>query len=228
MSMPLLYSFRRCPYAIRARMALAQAGIAFELREVVLRNKPPEMLEASPKGTVPVLVLPDGPVIDESLAIMRWALAQKDAEGWLAQVDEPGLQQLIALNDGPFKQVLDAYKYPERHLDQSATMHRAQGEALLVSLLEARLMAQPFLAGASPGLADVAIFPFIRQWAAVDAGWFEISRWVAVRRWLRHWLDSTAFMRVMDKHPAWHEGRPPVVLAAEVVADPIPSQRTLG
>ena len=108
MSMPLLYSFRRCPYAIRARMALAQAGVAVELREVVLRNKPQAMLDASPKGTVPVLVLPDGTVIDESLAIMRWALAQNDAEGWLAQIDEPGLQQLIALNDGPFKQALDA------------------------------------------------------------------------------------------------------------------------
>ncbi len=205
--LPALYSFRRCPYAIRARMALAQAGVAVELREVVLRHKPQALLDASPKGTVPVLVLPGGEVIDESLAIMRWALGQNDPQGWLVHVDEPDLQQLVALNDGPFKRALDAYKYPER--DRSATVeeHRAQGEAALVSLLEARLADQAFLAGASPGLADAAIFPFIRQWAAVDAAWFEHARWAAVRRWLQHWLGSTAFLRVMDKYPAWEPGR---------------------
>lgn len=205
--LPVLYSFRRCPYAIRARMALAQAGTEVELREVVLRNKPQALLDASPKGTVPVLVLPDGTVIDESLAIMRWALGQNDPQGWLAQTGQPELQHLMALNDGPFKQALDAYKYPERHPEQSVTMHRAQGEAVLLALLEARLEAHPFLAGASPGLADVAIFPFIRQWAAVDAAWFEICRWAAVRRWLQDWLNSTAFSRVMDKHAAWQAGQ---------------------
>ena len=225
---PVLYSFRRCPYAIRARMALLAAGVVVELREVVLRNKPQALLEASPKGTVPVLVLPDGTVIDESLAIMAWALTQHGAHPWLAGAQDPQLRQLVDLNDGPFKRALDAYKYPERHPSASALDHRAEGERVLVSLLEQRLTGQRFLGGERPGLADVAIFPFIRQWAAVDAGWFEISRWVAVRRWLRHWLDSTAFMRVMDKHPAWHEGRLPVVLAAEVVADPIPNQRALG
>ena len=204
---PVLYSFRRCPYAIRARMALLQAGLRVELREVVLRNKPLAMLQASPKGTVPVLVLPEGGVIDESLVIMRWALAQNDPQGWLSSAHEPETTRFIALNDGPFKQALDAYKYPERHLDASSEVHRTRGETLLVSLLEARLSEQPFLAGEQPGVADAAIFPFIRQWAAVDAAWFEASRWTAVKRWLQHWLDSAAFLRVMEKYPAWQAGQ---------------------
>ena len=120
-----LYSFRRCPYAIRARMALFQSGVNVELREVVLRNKPAAMLQASPKGTVPVLVLPGGEVIDESLAIMRWALAHNDPAGWLKDADLTENQQLIAFNDGPFKAALDAYKYPERHPEKTQVAHRA-------------------------------------------------------------------------------------------------------
>ena len=110
-ALPVLYSFRRCPYAMRARMAVAVSGAEVELREVVLRDKPPEMLEASPKGTVPVLLLPDGNVLEESLDIMRWALGRNDPENWLAHVDA----DLIAANDGPFKQALDRYKYPHRY-----------------------------------------------------------------------------------------------------------------
>jgi glutathione S-transferase len=205
--LPALYSFRRCPYAIRARMAVLQAGIQVALREVVLRNKPQAMLEASPKGTVPVLVQPDGEVIDESLAIMRWALTQHDPEGWLRHADEPEQHDLVALNDGPFKQALDGYKYPERHADQRAAAHRAQGEAVLVSLLEQRLGAQPYLAGAWPGFSDAALFPFVRQWAAVDPTWFEASPWSGVKRWLHHWQNSPAFVRCMDKHAPWQAGQ---------------------
>jgi glutathione S-transferase len=201
-----LYSFRRCPYAIRARMAVLQSGVSVVLREVVLRNKPQALLDASPKATVPVLVLPDGRVIDESLAIMRWALTQNDTEGWMCNADEPVQQRLVALNDGPFKQALDAYKYPERHPDQSAAAHRAQGEAVLVRLLEACLGSQPFLAGTSPGFSDAAIFPFVRQWAAVDTSWFEASPWQGVRRWLHHWQNSPAFLGTMAKHAPWQPG----------------------
>jgi glutathione S-transferase len=207
---PVLYSFRRCPYAIRARMALLAAGVVVELREVVLRNKPQALLEASPKGTVPVLVLPDGKVIDESLAVMSWALAQHDAHPWLAGAQDPQLRQLVDLNDGPFKRALDAYKYPERHPSACALDHRAEGERVLVALLEQRLTGQRFLGGERPGLADVAIFPFVRQWAAVDAAWFEVSPWPEVRRWLQHWVNSPAFLRVMPKWPAWESGSSPV------------------
>ena len=203
----ILYAFRRCPYAIRARMAVLQAGVSVELREVVLRDKPPAMLAASPKGTVPVLVLPDGRVIDESLGIMRWALLQSDPQGWLHHDASADLQALVALNDGPFKRALDAYKYPERHPEQDAAAHRAQGEALLVSLLEEYLAAQPFLAGASAGWCDVAIFPFVRQWAAVDAAWFQASRWCGVRRWLDGWLNDPLFEQAMVKLPPWQPGQ---------------------
>jgi glutathione S-transferase len=206
---PILYSFRRCPYAIRARLAVLQAGLSVELREVVLRHKPPEMLAASPKGTVPVLVLPDGRVIDESLGILRWALLQSDPQGWLHHDASADLQALVVLNDGPFKRALDAYKYPERHPEQDAAAHRAQGEAVLVSLLEERLAAQPFLAGASAGWCDVAIFPFVRQWAAVDAAWFETSPWRGVRLWLTRWLHDTLFEQAMVKLPRWQDGQPP-------------------
>lgn len=211
--LPVLYSFRRCPYAIRARMALAQAGTEVELREVVLRNKPQALLDASPKGTVPVLVLPDGTVIDESLAIMRWALAQNDPQGWLSSAHEPETTRFIALNDGPFKQALDAYKYPERHLDASSEVHRTRGETLLVSLLEARLSEQSFLAGEQPGVADAAIFPFIRQWAAVDASWFDASPWVCVQRWLHYWQDSSLFLTAMLKLPAWQPDQEPLIFS---------------
>lgn len=202
-SVPVLYSFRRCPYAIRARMALLQAGVQVALREVALRDKPPAMLQASPKGTVPVLVLPDGRVIDESLAIMRWALRHNDPAGWLACADAVDLNHLVALNDGPFKRALDAYKYPERYPEHSPSHHRAQGEETLVALLEARVASQPYLAGAQPGWVDVAIFPFVRQWAAVDAAWFEVSPWRGVRRWLGEWLRSDDFNRTMCKWPVW-------------------------
>lgn len=208
-------------------MALLLSGVELELREVVLRNKPPAMLQASPKGTVPVLVLPNGDVIDESLTIMRWALARNDPQGWLPKTDAPDLQHLIALNDGPFKQALDAYKYPERHPQHNAATHRALGETVLISVLETRLNAQPFLAGASPGFADVAIFPFVRQWAAVDAAWFEASPWVAVRRWLHHWKGSPAFVRTMEKYPAWQAGQADVAWPPErLVSEPRTEPRT--
>jgi glutathione S-transferase len=159
---PVLYSFRRCPYAMRARLALAVSGIRCDLREVRLSAKPEAMLAASPKGTVPVLVLADGTVIDESLDIMRWALVQRDPEGWLDRDDAT----LIAANDGPFKHALDRTKYPERH-GVDAVVHRAQGLVFLREI-DARLAGAGQLCGPARGFADAAIMPFIRQFAAID------------------------------------------------------------
>jgi glutathione S-transferase len=209
-ALPILYSFRRCPYAIRARMALRKSGVVVELREVVLRDKPESMLCASPKGTVPVLVLPGGgPVLDESLDLMRWALTLRDPDGWLANADAPVQQQWVATNDGPFKQALDRYKYPERHPACSQLESREECVAAMIQPMDACLAAQPFLAGERTGLADVALMPFVRQFAAVDAGWFAASRWKATRAWLERWSSHPDFLGVMDRYPAWRPGEPP-------------------
>ncbi len=207
-ALPVLYSFRRCPYAIRARMALWAAGIAVELREVKLAAKPPELIAASPKATVPVLVLADGTVIDESLAIMRWALAQNDPEGWLGG-DDPAL---IAINDGPFKHHLDRAKYPGRY-EEEGTDHRAAGLALL-ALFEARLEHAPYLCGPNRGLADIAIVPFIRQFAAIDPAWFAQQPLPRVQGWLEALAGSDLFAAIMPKFAPWQEGDAPVQFGA--------------
>lgn len=194
---PILYSFRRCPYAIRARLALAVSGIAVEHREVKLRDKPAEMLAASPKGTVPVLVLPDGAVIDESIDIMRWALATNDPEDWLAG-DDP---TLIAANDGAFKGHVDRYKYPERY-PADGVDHRAAGLAILEGL-EARLGARAYLTGERFSLADAAILPFVRQFAAVDRDWFAAQDLPRVQAWLAAFVGSALFERVMAVREVW-------------------------
>ncbi|RYD88220.1 MAG: glutathione S-transferase [Sphingomonadales bacterium] len=195
--MTILYSFRRCPYAMRARMALLVSGVTYEHREVKLRDKPPEMLAASPKGTVPVLVLPGGQVVDESLDIMRWALGQHDPEHWL-EGDDAGL---IAANDGAFKRHLDRYKYPDRHASDPLE-HRAAALAVL-DPLEARLAASPWLCGASRTLTDAAIMPFVRQFAAVDRPWFDAQPFPALAAWLAAQLASPLFAEAMRVHAPW-------------------------
>ncbi|WP_066798310.1 glutathione S-transferase N-terminal domain-containing protein [Sphingomonas soli] len=207
--MTILYSFRRCPYAIRARMALLVSGVAYEHREVRLRDKPPEMLAASPKGTVPVLVLSDGQVIDESLDIMRWALDRNDPEHWLAG-DDTGL---IAANDGAFKHHLDRYKYPDRHASDPLE-HRAAALALLAPL-EARLAAAPWLCGDTRTLTDAAITPFVRQFAAVDREWFDAQPLPALQRWLALQLASPLFAEVMRVHEQWRASPLPDAPARE-------------
>jgi glutathione S-transferase len=205
---PVLYSFRRCPYAMRARMALWIAGIAVELREVKLADKPPELAQTSAKATVPVLVLPDSQVIDESVAIMRWALAQADPEGWLAG-DDAGL---IARNDGPFKLHLDRYKYPARYADGAdyepkgtATDHRAEGLAILRDL-DARLSAKGQLCGQQRTLADIALFPFIRQFANTNKAWFDAQELPHLQSWLGGHVGSDLFAQVMPKFVPWKAG----------------------
>lgn len=198
---PILYSYRRCPYAMRARMALKYAGIQLEHREIEFRNKPQSMLLVSPKGTVPVLCL-DDLVLDQSLDIMRWALEQSDPDGWRG-VDENVSQEWIKKNDGPFKALLDQYKYPNRFPDlhQDDVLNSAIN--LMLQPMEASLQSNKYLLGSQMSLVDVAIFPFIRQFAAVKPQQFEVLPFASLKRWLDLHLESELFNSVMDKHPVW-------------------------
>ncbi|MDH4425810.1 MAG: glutathione S-transferase [Acidovorax sp.] len=211
-ALPVLYSFRRCPYAMRARLALAVSGQACELREVVLRNKPAALLQASPKGTVPVLVLTDGQVLDQSLDIMCWALAGNDPAAWLAPSHGTvkDMLALIAECDGPFKQTLDRCKYPSRYPGVDPDVSRAEATQWLRSL-EARLQSQPFLFGDHAALADMAIAPFVRQFAGIDADWWRAQPWPRVQQWLAQWQNGALLASVMEKLPPWVEGTAGVV-----------------
>jgi len=200
--LPILYSFRRCPYAMRARLAIAKSSISVELREVVLRNKPQSLLDISPKGTVPVLLLTDSTVIDESLDIMYWALSINDPEHWFSEDLADEIQQLIKWNDGDFKYFLDRYKYADRYPEHSEQYYREKAESFLIEL-ENRLTQQAFLCGASCSLADMAIFPFIRQFANVDSDWFQSSKYQKLNQWLNKHLESELFISIMEKYPAW-------------------------
>jgi glutathione S-transferase len=209
-ALPVLYSFRRCPYAMRARLALAASGEPYELREVVLRDKPAELLAASPKGTVPVLVLPDGAVIDQSLDVMLWALRRKDPEGWLSapRGSINDMLAVIAGNDGEFKRSLDRYKYPHRYPEESAgdaqafaQLHRAQGAAWLAGL--DGMLDGGWLFGARAGLADMALLPFVRQFAHTDAAWFAAQPWPRLQAWLAGFETSALYAGVMGKHAPW-------------------------
>lgn len=207
---PVLYSFRRCPYAMRARLALQAAGIRCELREVALKQKPEALLQASPKGTLPVLVLP-GRVIEQSLDIILWALAQHDPEGWLprdAALKADALD-LVAQCDGDFKNNLDRYKYPSRYDLPDGLAHRSQGAEFLASL-QARLQMHSHLIDDQWRWADAAIAPFVRQFAHTDADWFAQQPWPALQAWLARFEDSPAYARVMEKYKPWHMGQPQV------------------
>ena len=214
---PILYSFRRCPYAMRARMALWIAGITVELREVKLADKPPELAKASSKATVPVLVLADGTVIDESLAIMRWALGRYDPENWLAGEDE----KLIARNDGPFKRHLDRYKYPTRYPEETAGDeatfrfdHRSGGLAILNDL-ETQLGDRRHLTGETRSFADIALFPFIRQFANTDRDWFDDQGLPHLQQWLEDHLASDLFAAIMPKFIPWKAGDEPILFGPD-------------
>lgn len=206
---PILYSFRRCPYAMRARLAVLASSEKVVLREVLLRDKPVEMLDISAKGTVPVLLLPDGTVVDESLDVMNWALQQSDPQGWLSHID----QELIFSNDGPFKQALDHYKYPTRYDLPDIDEPRAQGLRFLQEVDE-RLGNAVFLAGEKPGYTDYAIFPFIRQFSMVDPAWFAEQPLPNLKLWLNKLLGSEIFAAAMVKHQPWKPSDPEVLLDA--------------
>ncbi len=182
-------------------MALLQAAVDFDAYEIVLRDKPPEMLALSPKGTVPVLALPNGSVIEQSLDIMRWALEPQDALGWWASSQTPSNLALLALNDGEFKQHLDRYKYPEKFERKPSGFHRDAATAGLIDPLEQRLATQLYLGGDKPSAVDLAIFPFIRQFRAVDVVWFDAQTIPATQLWLQRWLASALFAGCMKKLP---------------------------
>lgn len=202
--LPRLYTFRRCPYAMRARMALLQAGRDFEAVEVSLRDKPAALLALSPKATVPVLQLPDGRVIEESWDIMRWALAAPDSQDWWVRAQSPENLELIRRNDGDFKYHLDRWKYPQRYSHETLTPDASRDRALDVLLrpLEARLQSTPFLGGATPCATDLAVMPFVRQFAAVDPAWFAALDLPSVRSWLNGWLVNPLLAACMVKLPA--------------------------
>lgn len=202
MTAPVLYSFRRCPFAMRSRMALDAAAVSFEHREILLRNKPRQMIEASPKGTVPVLVLNNGEVIDESLDIMRWALDYHDPENW--RQSNQATQEFIALCDGPFKHHLDRYKYASRYAQEDSLYHREHAQKIL-QLFDIQIQKHGFLAGTQPNIADVATFPFIRQFSIADPSYFHQLELPALQKWLTFWLESTRFQRIMKKHPIFQE-----------------------
>ena len=205
-ALPVLYSFRRCPYAMRARLALVAGGQRCELREVALKNKPADMLAASPKGTVPVLVAEDGAVLEQSLDVMLWALRRSDPHGWLQPETGTLLDMLalVAACDEGFKPQLDRYKYPDRHADGGEPA-RERGAAFLRDL-EARLSTSANLAGTRTTLADAALMPFVRQFAMVDAAWFGAQPWPRLQAWLSGWTASELFERAMHKYEPWKPG----------------------
>jgi glutathione S-transferase len=190
-------------------MAIAAAGLEVEIREVALRNKPEQLLVASPKGTVPVLITGEGKVIEESFDIMRWALQQNDPFGWLSRYPQVEMERLVEENDGPFKHWLDRYKYADRYPEHPPLFYRQKAEQFL-QRLEVRLTEHPFLCGGQPSLADNALFPFIRQFSKVDGSWFETAPYPHLRDWLRSLMESARFRDVMTKRKPWQAGAEPI------------------
>jgi glutathione S-transferase len=208
---PILYSFRRCPFAMRARLTLFYCGIKPEIREVKLSNMPQALLTLSPKATVPVLQLSESKVIDESLDIMRWALSIADQNHWLENSHVS--DTLIELSDNKFKPLLDKYKYADRHTESSQLKHRQNAEPFLKSLDE-RLNQHFYLVDNQIRLADIAIFPFIRQFAGVEPSWFGQSDYSAVKRWLDTLIESSQFKAIMHKYAVWQENDPALYLGS--------------
>ena len=206
-TLPILWTFRRCPYAMRGRLAIQSSGQRVVLQEILLKNKPAPFLAASAKGTVPVIQ--DGnTVIDESRDVMLWALGHNDPEGWLDMPDEG--HALIDSCDGPFKNALDHTKYAVRFPDRDEAAERAKAMVFLTELND-RLAASPFLMGSKRSLADIAILPFVRQFANTDRAWFDAQGLEPLRKWLDDFLTSDRFRAVMTKYPPWQDGQDQVL-----------------
>ena len=227
MSKPILYSFRRCPYAMRARMALVASEQQVELREILLRDKPAHMVDVSPKATVPVLILDENQVLEESLDIMLWTLRHNDPESWL-NPELCSLSEMLALiheMDGDFKHHLDHYKYSSRHAGAEddpqvyAEQHRAAAMDILLQL-EARLKEWPFLFGSRISLADVAIAPFVRQFANTDIDWFSRQPAPKLQAWLQAFLQAPLFTSVMSKYKPWVPGGETLLFPPNSQAEP--------
>ena len=208
-AVPVLYSFRRCPYCMRAHMALKYSGMKVELRDVDLNDMPAAALKISPDATVPALLLPDGTTMDESWEIVKWALRQNDPDNWLGNDDEYVLDAeiLIETNDYSFKEDLDHYKYADRFPEHPVEHYRAACEEFIEEL-EEMLVDKQFLLTDRLTLADVGVFPFVRQFSLVDQAWFEQSPYPNVHRWLNTMIDSSLFQQVFQKHVLWKEGAP--------------------
>ena len=218
MNQPILYSFRRCPYAMRARLAIAQSSITVELREVILRDKPQGLLDISPKATVPVLLTTDNQLIDESIDIMLWSLKQSDPKQWITNLNDDqyaDTMQLIKHNDGEFKDYLDHYKYADRYPEYSADYYRQRAEKTLQDL-ENNLSSHRYLIMDIPTLADMAILPFIRQFAFVDKPWFDAAPYPKIQSWLSDFIQSELFGTIMTKYPQWHDRELPSLFPSKI------------
>lgn len=209
---PVLYSYRRCPYAMRARMGIYLANQKVEQREIVFWDKPEPMLKASAKGTVPVLILPDGKVLDESRDILYWALTQKGSEltnSYYPIESQTLIDELIDINDDEFKQWLDCYKYADRFPEHDQSYYRAKGEQFFRQL-ETLLAKHNYLVSDDLSLADIALMPFVRQFANVDKTWFAQSEYVGLQNWLAHLIEQPFFKAVMKNRPVWQSQHAPL------------------
>ena len=204
-NLPILYSFRRCPYAMRARMAIHASGQKCELREVLLRDKPPSMLEYSPKGTVPVLILQDGYVIDESLDVIDWALNLNDPDKWQRSKDTKKTKELIKINDGEFKYHLDRYKYSKRYDNEDPEFHRKKCLKFIESVNN-ELNNSKYIFDDNISYADIVVLPFIRQFRIADIEWFDSLPYDNLKKWLSSFLDSSLLNSIMKKYDLWQEG----------------------
>ena len=209
-NLPILYSFRRCPYAMRARMAIHASGQKCELREVLLRDKPPSMIEYSLKGTVPVLILQDGNVIDESLDVIDWALNLNDPDNWQRSKDNEKTKELIKINDGEFKHHLDRYKYSKRYDNEDPEFHRKKC-LKFIELINNELNNSEYIFDDNISYADIVLLPFIRQFRIVDMEWFDSLPYDNLKKWLSSFLDSSLLHSIMKKYDLWKEGDKSIV-----------------
>lgn len=216
--LPILYSLRNCPYAMRARLAIYASGQQVQLCDIVLSNKPDEMLKVSPKGTVPVLVTTDNQVIDESLAIMQWAFLQTDPEGYTNKAVPNALDEMlavIAIFDNEFKGHLERYRCSKRYHEPSLPEDRQQCERYLADL-ESRLSLHQYLMSDKPSLTDLALMPFMRQFAQVERQWYLQSPYPKLRQWLNHFLQSRMFSKVMVQNSMWLDTKQRLIFGAGV------------
>ena len=209
-NLPILYSFRRCPYAMRARMAIHISDQRCELREVLLRDKPPSMLQYSAKGTVPVLILQDGKVIDESLDVIDWALNLNDPDDWQRSKDKEKTKELIKINDGEFKYHLDRYKYSKRYDNEDPEFHRKKCLKFIESINN-ELNNSEYIFDDNISYADIVLLPFIRQFRIADIDWFDALPYNNLKKWLSGFLDSTLLNSIMKKYDLWKEGDKSIV-----------------
>ena len=209
-NLPILYSFRRCPYAMRARMAIHISGQKCELREVLLRDKPPSMLEYSAKGTVPVLILQDGKVIDESLDVIDWALNLNDPDDWQRSKDKEKTKELIKINDGEFKYHLDRYKYSKRYDNEDPEFHRKKCLKFIESINN-ELNNSEYIFDDNISYADIVVLPFIRQFRIADIEWFDSLPYDNLKKWLSSFLNSSLLNSIMKKYDLWKEGDKSIV-----------------